>query len=119
MTEEIARDGQDAAAGWLFIDPDRVPEAWRERARSASYIPLLPDELEAMLRDGHAHPHIDGDEEQLLKLVASGLSNAEIGRQLGFGQRTVERRLTRIQKRLRVASKKELIEVLLSRGFTS
>jgi DNA-binding NarL/FixJ family response regulator len=46
-------------------------------------------------------------EERTLRLLASGLSNAEIGRQLGITERTVKAHVTNILAKLKVRNRVE------------
>lgn len=80
-------------------------------------VPLLPDEAADVLIAGRAAPEVDAEEAGLLSLVAEGLSNAAIARELGISPRSVQRRLARLQDRLGVTSKSELAVSLARQGF--
>jgi DNA-binding NarL/FixJ family response regulator len=116
MATDSKEREQREAAGWLFLRPEQVPDGWHDRAQPAAFVPLLPAEVDGLLAT-RVTAQIDLAEEQLLKLTACGLSNADIAQRLSLSQRTVERRLKRLQTRLGASSKKELTRLLLSKGF--
>ena len=41
-------------SGWLILEPDKVPDAWRDRVTEMAWVPLLPEEAEGILRHGSA-----------------------------------------------------------------
>jgi DNA-binding CsgD family transcriptional regulator len=104
-------------AGWLFLQPDRLPDRWRHRARPAVYVPLLAQELDELL-DGHlSGPALTSAEERLAALVADGRSVQAIARELGLAHRTIERRIAALRDRLGVRSSADLALALCARGF--
>lgn len=107
----------DPTAGWLFLQPEQLPDRWKQRARPAVYVPLLSQEIDELL-DGHlTGPALTSMEEQLAASIAQGRSIAAIGRQLGVSHRTVERRLSALRERLGVRSSVDLGLALCARGF--
>lgn len=108
--------GQNPYRGWLFLESTMVPERWKKRAISTSLVPLLPEEIEELLGDGSPFL-LDADEEDLVKLVARGLSAQAISLEWGISVRSVERRLQRLRERFGVESSAELVAVLASQGF--
>lgn len=107
----------DDAAGWLFVAPEAVPARWRERARPASLVALLPDEVDQILAGGPAVPQLSGEARRLVRLVAAGRPVGTIARELDVSQRTVERRLADLRDRLGVDTTDELIALLAERGL--
>lgn len=103
--------------GWLFLHPSAVPERWAERAVDVAMVPLLPEEAANILDEGTTEPATDPSDEALLKLVAGGRSIASIARELGIGDRTVDRRLERIRTRYGIGSKAEMAAFFAERGF--
>ena len=110
-------EGPEATPGyvWLFVLGE-VPERGRDRARSASFIPLLPEEAESVMATGAAAP-ADAEGDALLRLAARGLPAPSIARQSGVSIRTVHRRLARLREQLEVDTTAELAAELSRRGF--
>ncbi|MGH2756090.1 MAG: response regulator transcription factor [Actinomycetota bacterium] len=108
-------------AGWGFIfvegDKDRMPEAWRQRARNVTVVPLLSEEAEEFMSGHVGRPELDGQELDIARLAARGMTIREISHQLRISQRSVERGIARLRERFGIASKQELATFLASRGF--
>ena len=71
-------------------------------------------------RDDGARPRIDDlteREREVLRLVAAGLSNKRIGRELNLHEKTVKHHMTRIFAKLKVATRTEAVRVAVSRGL--
>lgn len=107
----------DAAAGWLFLDPERLPDRWRDRARPAVFVPLIAQEVEDLLTGRLQGPALNATEQQLAELVARGRSVPAISRLLGVSPRTVERRLAVLRERFGVGSSVDLALELAGRGL--
>ena len=107
---------EHAAPGhlWVFVIGD-VPERWRDRARSASLIPLLPDEAASVLSSDGAD--VDASDDTLLNLAARGLPAPSIARTAGISIRTVHRRLARLREQFEVETTAQLASELSRRGF--
>ena len=103
--------------GWLILDPDNVPEAWRDRARSMALVPLLPEEASQILEEGSTEPAVAAHDPEFLRLIARGESAGVIARRLALSTRSVHRRLARLRDSLSVASTAELAAELSRRGF--
>ena len=58
--------------GWLILDPELVPPAWRDRARTMAWVPLLPEEAKQILEEGSAAPQLAASDPDFLRLVARG-----------------------------------------------
>lgn len=108
----------DATAGWLFVQADRLPERWRQRARPAMYVPLLSAEIEELFSGHLSGPALSQPEQDLAKLLAQGRSASAIARRLGVSHRTVERRLAALRDRLGTGSTAELALALARNGFS-
>ncbi len=103
--------------GWVFLEPEAVPERWRSRAVEVLLVPLLPEEMDDILAQGRAVPELDPKDERLAELVASGASLPSIADELGLAPRTVERRVARLRTRFGVGSTAELAALFSARGF--
>lgn len=110
-------EGPETTPGyvWLFVLGE-VPERWRDRARPASLIPLLPEEAETVMATGASEP-ADAEEAALLRLAARGLPAPSIARMTGVSIRTVHRRLARLRDQLEVETTAQLAAELSKRGF--
>jgi two-component system response regulator NreC len=95
--------------------------AIRRAADGESYLnPRLGAELAATTPapDPDAPPDDLSDRElEILKLVALGHTNAEIGRALYLSVRTIEARRAHVQQKLGLASRPELVRYALERGL--
>ena len=103
-------DALDAgAAGYVLkhAEPDELLDAIRAAHEGGS--PLDPKAARVLLdrqRSSSASPTKMSDrEEEVLRLVASGLANKAIARQLGIAERTVKAHLTNIFQRIGVTDR--------------
>ena len=101
--------------GWLFLDPDLVPEEWQERATTVACIRLLPNEAAALVGKTEALP--TPDEPEFLALVASGLAAEVIAKRVHSAPRSVYRRLARLREYFGVQTTAELVAELSRRGY--
>lgn len=72
------------------------------------------------IRSGSEPPTIDGltpRQQEVLTLIAEGLSNQEIGDRLGISVRTVERHRENIMGRLNLHSRTELVKYAIRKGL--
>ena len=90
-------------------------------ARGESYVsPSLAARLLTEMRIGGRSPAEDplasltGREEQILRLVADGLSNKEVGLKLDLQEKTVKHHMTRILSKLQVRNRTEAAVLLRS-----
>lgn len=103
--------------GWIFLRPDAVPAAWRDRAVPVALVPLLPGETGQVLGPNGPGVGLDATDQRLLALVAEGRSKADIAEALGLTPRSVERRIAKLRRRFDVSSTAELIAAASRRGF--
>lgn len=94
-----------------------VPERWKERARPAHFIPLLPSESSPMLTAAGGAGAVEPEDDVLLRLAARGVAATVIARTANLSIRTVHRRLARLRDQLGVESSAELTAELSRRGF--
>jgi two-component system response regulator NreC len=115
----FARDAlRVGVLGYVLKDEAKAQlvAAVRMAAAGSAY---LPPELSVRLA---ALPEADDDglsprELEVVRLVAHGLTNAEIGARLGLSMRTVEAHRSRVQRKLRLAKRSELVRYAIARGL--
>lgn len=103
--------------GWVLMDPKDVPEAWRARAVPLALVPMLPEEVGNVLKDGETVPRITGADVLLARAIARGISLAQIARDLRLPLRTVQRKCAQFRERLGVETTAELAAALSKQGF--
>ncbi|MGP3698883.1 response regulator [Rhodobacter sp. NSM] len=94
-SRELVRLVKDMAAGQSYVSPTlaaRILNAMRSRAQQVAGNPL--EELSKR-------------EEDILRLVAQGKSNKEVGRELDLQEKTVKHYMTSILQKLRVRNRVE------------
>lgn len=95
---DILRAVEAGAAGYLLKDLARgeLAEAVRAAARGETVLaPTVAARLVDHLRTRPERPHLSDRETAILRLVAEGCTNAEIGRRLFIGESTVKTHLLR------------------------
>lgn len=115
--EELVSDRIGRIPGWLILDPDQVPDVWKDRVQPMAWVPLLPSEADQILEEGTAQPAMAAQDPEFLRLAARGGSPGEIAQRLSISTRSVHRRLARLRDSLGVASGAELAAELSRRGF--
>lgn len=96
------------AVGYLLKDSDPRDLLAAIRNAADGHAPLDPRVARALLPGADAVPVTDGlsvRETQVLRLVASGLANKQVGRKLGISERTVKAHLGRVFRQLGVADR--------------
>jgi DNA-binding CsgD family transcriptional regulator len=101
----------------VLVPGDALPERWAHRALPLALIRLLPEESEQLLAEGVASPALSVEEEELARLVASGMGAPDIARRLHMTPRSVYRRLARMRKRFDARNSTELAAILAKKGF--
>jgi two-component system response regulator NreC len=98
---------------------DELVEAVRRAAVGESYLnPALGARMAAEPPPGPPDD-LSEREVEVLRLIALGHTNAEIGEQLYLSVRTVETHRSHIQRKLRLSSRAELVGYALDRGLIS
>ncbi|MFI0940833.1 response regulator [Streptomyces sp. NPDC021020] len=95
---DILRAVEAGAAGYLLKDLARgeLADAVRAAARGETVLaPTVAARLVDHLRTRPERPHLSDRETAVLRLVAEGCTNAEIGRRLFIGESTVKTHLLR------------------------
>jgi DNA-binding NarL/FixJ family response regulator len=116
---DIVRALAAGATGYLLKDSSRteLTRGVRDAARGETVLaPLVANRLAAHAR-GRAHPQLTAREVQVLRCVAEGLSNPDIGRRLFISEATVKSHLTRVFEKLEVADRTAAVTVAFAKGI--
>lgn len=118
----FAREALSAGAlGYVLKEAadDELVEAVRRAAVGESYLnPTLGARMAAEPPPGPPDD-LSEREVEVLRLIALGHTNAEIGEQLYLSVRTVETHRSHIQQKLRLSSRAELVGYALDHGLIS
>ncbi|MBM6404447.1 response regulator transcription factor [Phycicoccus sp. CSK15P-2] len=116
---DIVRAVEAGARGYLLKDaPTSVlTDAIRRAARGETVLaPPVAARLAERLR-GPSGPELTGRETEVIALVARGLSNADIGRELFIGEATVKTHLVRAFAKLAVTDRTAAVAEAHRRGL--
>jgi len=116
---DIVRAVEAGARGYLLKDAptDVLADAIRRAARGETVLaPPVAARLADRLR-APARPELTGREVQVLGLVARGLSNADIGKQLFIGEATVKTHLIRAFAKLGVTDRTAAVTAAYASGL--
>ncbi|MEU6439257.1 response regulator transcription factor [Streptomyces sp. NPDC047046] len=116
---EIERAVEAGAVGYLLKDTtrDQLADAIRSAARGETVLaPKVAERLVARMRRPEPVA-LTAREQDVLRAVADGLSNAEIGRRLVIGEATVKTHLLRVFAKLDVSDRTHAVVVALERGL--
>jgi two-component system response regulator NreC len=116
----LARRALDAgASGYLFKDSAHLALIEAVRAAAAGRQHLGPAVAAGLKNDGGSaeRPVLSPRETDVLKLMALGHTNREIGEQLSLSVRTVETHRAHIQQKLGLSSRPELTRYALTHGL--
>jgi DNA-binding NarL/FixJ family response regulator len=117
---DILRAVEAGAAGYLLKDLPRaeLAEAVRAAARGETVLaPSVAARLVDQLRTNPERPRLSKRETAVLRLVAEGCTNAEIGRRLFIGESTVKTYLLRIFTKLEVDDRTAAVTSALRYGL--
>lgn len=116
--EDIYRGLQAGAKGYLLKDanPNELLNAIRTVHSGQQYIP--PD-VGAKLVQRMNNPELSERELEVLRLVAQGKSNLEIGAALNIGESTVKSHINRILSKLGVNDRTQALIVAVKRGIVN
>jgi DNA-binding NarL/FixJ family response regulator len=114
--EDIRRALKAGAKGYLVkgTAPQQIREAVRTVAAGKS---LLPPSVAAKLADSMARPELSQREGQVLKFMANGRSNKEIGQTLYISENTVKAHVRSILTKLDAMGRTEAIAIAIKRGL--
>jgi DNA-binding NarL/FixJ family response regulator len=101
----------------VILSQGEIPDAWTSRAIPLWLVPLTPAEARDLLSDAPVEQDIAGTDLSIVRLVARGLSAAEVSREVGVSLRTVHRRVARLRDEFGVETIQGLATELARRGF--
>lgn len=101
----------------MLLPPEEIPDDWRDRACHVALVPLLPEEMAAVLLGRSAAPALDERDERIAALLTRGASLNEIGRAVALSARGVQHRIDRLRERFGARSKAELVAHLARHGI--
>ncbi|GGT92846.1 response regulator [Actinomadura citrea] len=116
---EIERAIEAGAIGYLLKDTtrDQLVDAIRAAARGETVLaPRVAEKLVARMRRPEPAA-LTAREVEVLRAVADGLSNAEIGRRLVIAEATVKTHLLRVFAKLDVGDRTHAVVVAMDRGL--
>jgi len=116
---DIVRAVEAGATGYLLKDAprDTLADAIRRAARGETVLaPPVVARLATRLRTPAA-PALSERERQVLREVARGLSNAEVGRELHIGEATVKTHLLRAFEKLGVSDRTAAVTAAYKAGL--
>jgi two-component system, NarL family, response regulator len=116
--EDIYRGLQAGAKGYLLKDakPNELLNAIRTVHSGQQYI---PPEVGAKLVQRMSNPELSERELAVLRLMAQGMSNQEIGTALSIGESTVKSHVNRILSKLGVNDRTQAVIIAVKRGLVS
>jgi two-component system response regulator NreC len=116
----FARQAVDAGAiGFVLKDmaDEDLPEAVRRAASGLHYVsPRVAASLTALLRS-RTDDRLGGREPEVVRLIALGYTSAEVACELHLSKRTVETHRERINRKLGVRTRRELVSYALRQGL--
>jgi two-component system NarL family response regulator len=116
--EDIYRGLQAGAQGYLLKDakPNELLNAIRTIHRGQKYVPPA---VGAKLLQRMEHPELSERELAVLRLMAQGMSNADIATGLSIGESTVKSHTNRLLSKLGVSDRTQAVIVAVKRGLVS
>ncbi|WP_414586165.1 response regulator [Scytonema sp. PCC 10023] len=116
--EDIYRGLQAGAKGYLLKDakPNELLSAIRMIHHGQQYI---PPSVGAKLVQRMSNPELSERELEVLRLMAQGMSNLEIGTALTIGESTVKSHVNRILSKLGVNDRTQAVIVAVKRGIVT
>lgn len=116
--EDIYRGLRAGAKGYLLIDskPGELRTAIRTVHSGQQYI---PPNVAAKLVQRRTNPTLSDRELEVLRLVAQGMSNLEIGTALKIPESTVKSNVNRILSKLGAKDRTQATIIALKRGIAS
>ncbi len=114
---DILRAVEAGAAGYLLKDASRAELAQAIRAAARGETVLAPSVAAKLVSRMRSPVELSRREIEVLRLVARGRTNAEIGRELLISEATVKTHLLRTFGKLEVSDRTAAVTVALERGI--
>ena len=116
---DILRAIEAGAGGYLLKDASPAELAAAVRAAARGETVLAPSVASTLVRQvrAPAPPALSARETEVLRLVACGLTNADIGRDLFISEATVKTHLLRIFNKLDVADRTAAVTTAMRHGI--
>jgi DNA-binding NarL/FixJ family response regulator len=114
---DILRAVEAGAAGYLLKDASRADLAQAIRAAARGETVLAPSVAAKLVSRMRSPVELSRREIEVLRLVARGRTNAEIGRELLISEATVKTHLLRTFGKLEVSDRTAAVTVALERGI--
>jgi two-component system, NarL family, response regulator len=114
--EDVRRTLQAGAKGFLVKGalPEQILETVRRVARGEA---LVPAKIASMLTESLSHPELSARELEVLRHLAAGQSNKEIGEKLQITEHTVKAHMKSILVKLGAFGRTEAIAIATKRGL--
>ncbi len=116
----FAQQAIDAGAiGYVLKDKadTDLPEAVRSAVRGEPFVSRRVSALMAAMRTARREDALTAREVEVLRLIALGHTSAEIADKLHLSRRTIETHRARIQRKLGLTARAELVRYALRRGL--
>jgi two-component system, NarL family, response regulator len=116
-TEDDVRRALQAGAKSYLVKgalPEQILETVRRVAGGEA---LVPSRIASMLTESLGHPELSPRELQVLRQLAAGHSNKEIGQMLGITEHTVKAHVKAILLKLGAVGRTEAIAIAMKRGL--
>jgi DNA-binding NarL/FixJ family response regulator len=117
LEEEIHRAMQAGACGYLLKNISREDLAAAIAAAHETGRAAHSPEVVARLAARQGTSELTTREEEVLRLVVKGLSNADIARILGFTTRTAKAHMKNLLKKIGAVDRTEAVSIALQRGI--
>ena len=114
--EEIYRAAKAGALGYLTKDASRaeIVEAIRKVAGGQLHFPRA---IATRLAEREARTGLSPREHDILRMIAKGLTNKEVGRALEISQFTVRNHVIHILEKLHASDRTEAVSIALQQGI--
>jgi DNA-binding NarL/FixJ family response regulator len=105
QARELVQAIRAIAAGHRYLSPPLSEDKLRDYEQRAQSVAV------------DAHATLTSREREVLQLAAEGLTNADIGKRLGIGKRTVETHRANLIAKLGLKSQAELVKYAIRKGM--